>query len=32
MKKLSTKKSAFVSVDNTRTFEDKNLNELYVSE
>lgn len=32
MKTLSLENSAFISVDNTRTFEDKNLDELYVPE
>jgi len=32
MKTTSLNNSAFVSVDNTRTFEDKGLNELYVAE
>lgn len=32
MKTISLKKSAFISVDNTKTFEDKSLNELYVPE
>lgn len=32
METLSLNNSAFISVDNTRTFEDKNLDELYVPE
>ena len=32
MKTISLKNSAFVSVDNTKTFDDKSLNELYVPE
>ncbi|MCX6825518.1 MAG: isochorismatase family protein [candidate division SR1 bacterium] len=32
MNKFSIKNSAFISIDNTRTFEDKSLNELYVPE
>jgi nicotinamidase-related amidase len=32
METISLKNSAFVSVDNTKTFEDKSLNELYVPE
>lgn len=32
MTTISPKNSAFISVDNTRTFEDKSLNELYVPE
>lgn len=32
METLSLKNSAFISVDNTKTFEDKSLNELYVPE
>ncbi len=32
MKTISLNNSAFISVDNTKTFEDQNLNELYVKE
>jgi len=32
MKTIAIKNAAFVSVDNTKTFEDKRLNELYVPE
>ncbi len=32
METITLNTSAFISVDNTRTFEDKNLNELYVPE
>jgi len=32
MKTIVLPTTAFISVDNTKTFEDKNLNELYVTE